>query len=147
MDGADRRPSEGGGDGLHAPIRLPQDVFVAVLRPKHAHGRAEGQIQRDEVDEVALPVDACLGVVGPGSDESGQVGLLLPVSGIIVIVDPVTKGSDRGRAFAGDDDTIPVHVDFESGRHHAEISHAILQPRPAFRHEGDGQRAPMIFRR
>ena len=32
MDGADRRPREGGGDGLYAPIRLPQDVFVSVLR-------------------------------------------------------------------------------------------------------------------
>ena len=50
------------------------------------------------------------------------------------------------RALAGDDDAIPVRVDFESGRHHAEILHTVLHPCAALGQEGDRQGAQMIFR-
>ena len=71
MDGADGRTGQAGRYGLHAPIRLSKYVFEPILWPKPTHGRSEGQVERDEVDEVALPVDTCLGVVSLRSDESG----------------------------------------------------------------------------
>ena len=85
-------------------------------------------------------------MVGLASGQPGQVGLFLPVASVVVIIHPMTERSARGRALAGDDDAIPVRVDFESGRHHAEILHTVLHPCAALGQEGDRQGAQMIFR-
>ena len=86
-------------------------------------------------------------MIGLRPGESRQIGLRLPVAVVVIIVDPMPEGLTRRRTLAGQDDAVPVGVDFQRGGDDAEVTDAILQPAAALRQEGDRQRTPVVFGR
>jgi hypothetical protein len=77
---------------------------------------------------------------------SRKVCSLLPVSGVIIVVDPVTKGPAAWRAFPDDDDAVAIGVGFEFGGYDAYVTQVIPQASVAEGDDRERQGVELIFR-
>ena len=66
-------------------------------------------------------------MVGLLGGQPRQVRSLLPISGIIIVIDPVTQGPSVCRTLPDDDDAVAIHVGFKVGGRDDYVAQVVSQ--------------------